>query len=88
MEGYGRFSEALGFVGDLNRDGFDDILVGAPDDGDTWCSGEVFLFQGRAAVTAPLVPALILTVPDARCGGAFGGAIASFARPSGRACRT
>ncbi len=85
MEGYGRFSQGLGFVGDLNRDGFDDIAVGAPDDGDNFCSGEVFVFPGRATFVAPLTPSIILTVPDARCSGSFGGAIASFARPPLRA---
>jgi hypothetical protein len=84
MEGYARFSGGLGFVGDLNRDGFDDIAVGAPDDGDTFCTGEVFVFPGNAAFTAPIAPTIILTVPDARCGGTFGGAIASFARPIAR----
>jgi len=85
MEGYGRFSQGLGFVGDLNRDGFNDIAVGAPDDGDNFCSGEVFVFPGRATFVAPLTPSIILTVPDERCSGSFGGAIASFARPPLRA---
>jgi len=88
MEGYGRFSQGLGFVGDLNRDGFNDIAVGAPDDGDTYCSGEVFVFPGRATFVAPIAPSIILTVPDERCSGTFGGAIASFARTPLRARRS
>jgi hypothetical protein len=84
MEGYGRFSGGLGFVGDLDRDGFVDVVVGAPDDGDTFCTGEVFVVPGRASLSSPITPTIILTGPDARCGGTFGGAIASFARPIAR----
>ena len=87
MEAYAHFSGGLGFGGDTNRDGFNDLLVGAPDDGDTYCSGEVFVFLGRATFTAPIAPAVILTVPDDRCGGGFGGVIASLRRATARALR-
>lgn len=76
IEPYGRFSAGLGFVGDIDRDGFSDIVIGAPDDGDGLCSGEVFVFPGRATFTAPITPSVIVTVPDTRCRGGFGGSIA------------
>ena len=84
-EAYAHFGAAVAFVGDLDRDGFDDIVVGAPDDGDTYCSGEVFGFRGRASFgTEPVAPVIILTVPDDRCGGGFGQSLASFVRPGRR----
>ncbi len=47
---YDHAGEAVAIVGDINRDGYDDFIVGAPlnDDG-TVQSGKVYLFLGKAA---------------------------------------
>ncbi|MDB4931083.1 MAG: putative integrin-like protein [Myxococcaceae bacterium] len=78
---YARFGGATARVGDLNRDGFDDLAIGAPDDGDSVCRGALLVYPGRATFTAPFTPSIVLTVPDDACSGNFGGAIASYARP-------
>jgi hypothetical protein len=45
-----RFGDALAPVGDLDGDGFDDLLVGAPDYGTTYAGeGAAYLFRGSAA---------------------------------------
>lgn len=53
-DGYGGlygtgFGRTLAPAGDVDKDGFDDVLVGAPDLPVLWYYGKVFLFAGSAA---------------------------------------
>lgn len=66
-----RFGAAVAFTGDVNDDGFDDLVVGAP--GDNEGSGSVFLFLGAAEGVAP-EPELIVYGPGA--GADFGCSVA------------
>ncbi|KAJ8404297.1 hypothetical protein AAFF_G00340700 [Aldrovandia affinis] len=49
---YGRFGSAIAPLGDVDRDGFNDVAVGAPFSG-TGGDGEVFIFMGRGDGLAP-----------------------------------
>ncbi len=45
-----RFGAAVDFAGDVDGDGYDDVLVGAPGDGHAFPgAGRVYLFHGRAS---------------------------------------
>ncbi|XP_074413589.1 integrin alpha-IIb isoform X3 [Zonotrichia albicollis] len=64
---YGRFGAAIASLGDLDRDGFGDVAVGAPQGGDSG-SGQVFIFRGHSEGLAP--------VPTQRLESPFPGAAA------------
>lgn len=69
-EAYGRFGAAVARVGDVNGDGFPDLLVGAPsEDGDR--VGAAYVFSGRDGR-----PLQRLTHPDAQKQSEFGSAVA------------
>ncbi len=65
-----RFGSALAGAGDLDADGYDDVVVGAPYEGTF--DGRVYLYRGGAASLA-LTPFASLDAPD---GGLFGTALA------------
>lgn len=70
---YSAFGIAVGAAGDVNRDGFADILVGAPDfSGGEPFEGRAFLYLGSASGPG-LVPAWIAE-PDVT-GASFGSAV-------------
>ncbi|XP_039556780.1 integrin alpha-IIb isoform X3 [Passer montanus] len=50
---YGRFAAAIASLGDLDKDGFGDVAVGAPQGGDSG-SGQVFIFRGQSEGLAPV----------------------------------
>ncbi|KAM4756583.1 integrin alpha-IIb isoform 1-T1 [Cyanocitta cristata] len=58
---YGRFAAAIASLGDLDKDGFGDVAVGAPQGGDSG-SGQVFIFRGQSEGLAP-VPTQRLNSP-------------------------
>ncbi|XP_030112176.4 integrin alpha-IIb [Taeniopygia guttata] len=58
---YGRFAAAIASLGDLDKDGFGDVAVGAPQGGDSG-SGQVFIFRGQSEGLAP-VPTQLLNSP-------------------------
>lgn len=60
-------------TGDLNRDGFDDILVGAP--GASNEQGRVYYYQGGAMLSTR--PALTLSDPQPEAGARFGATLAT-----------
>ncbi|MCI0589535.1 MAG: VCBS repeat-containing protein [Planctomycetes bacterium] len=72
-QAYSRFAESVA-TGDVNGDGFDDVVVGAGDasPGGIFQAGAVFLFPGPTA-TAPLV----LTDPTPLADSHFGQAVAT-----------
>lgn len=48
-ENFSRFGTSVAYVGDINNDGFDDFIVGAPDyDSPYSNSGKVYFFRGKA----------------------------------------
>ncbi|XP_061874669.1 integrin alpha-IIb-like isoform X1 [Colius striatus] len=68
---YGRFAAAIASLGDLDKDGYGDVAVGAPSGGDGG-SGQVFIFRGQSEGLA--------AVPTQRLDSPFPGAAAfSFA---------
>ncbi|XP_014740263.1 PREDICTED: integrin alpha-IIb [Sturnus vulgaris] len=58
---YGRFAAAIASLGDLDKDGFGDVAVGAPQGGDSG-SGQVLIFRGQSEGLAP-VPTQRLNSP-------------------------
>ncbi|XP_053944665.1 integrin alpha-IIb isoform X2 [Cuculus canorus] len=58
---YGRFAAAIASLGDLDKDGYDDVAVGAPFGGDGG-SGQVFIFRGQSEGLMP-VPTQRLNSP-------------------------
>ncbi|XP_053856110.1 integrin alpha-IIb [Vidua macroura] len=58
---YGRFAAAIASLGDLDKDGFGDVAVGAPQGGDGG-SGQVFIFRGQSEGLAS-VPTQLLNSP-------------------------
>ncbi|XP_066061333.1 integrin alpha-IIb isoform X1 [Chamaea fasciata] len=58
---YGRFAAAIASLGDLDKDGFGDVAVGAPQGGDSG-SGQVFIFRGQSEGLVP-VPIQRLSSP-------------------------
>jgi hypothetical protein len=64
-------------AGDVNGDGFDDLVVGAAcqDNGAT-DEGNTFVYLG-SAVGVPLVPSISLDNPANQAGGHFGNSVAS-----------
>ncbi len=77
------FGHAVAFAGDLNGDGYDDLVVGAP--AESWPTpfgyqnaGAVWVYLGGA--TPDATPDLTIwgeTPPGAQLAGAFGGAVAA-----------
>jgi hypothetical protein len=74
----GQFGGAVAAAGDVNGDGFDDLLVGAPRAGD----GRVFLFYGRSDRSLSTLDTVI-DVPTANGGARFGISIASAGDANG-----
>lgn len=73
---HGRFGAALAQAGDLNGDGYDDVLVGAPGVGDqVKLSGWVFAYFGNSN---GLAKAPAWAVSDGQDGAQFGNAIAAL----------
>ncbi|XP_051628619.1 integrin alpha-IIb [Manacus candei] len=50
---YGRFAAAIASLGDLDKDGFGDVAVGAPQGGDDG-RGQVFIFRGQSEGLEPV----------------------------------
>ncbi len=73
-----RFAEALG-VGDLNGDGVEELIVGAP--GEDGSSGAVFIFPGSPIVARGITTGYFITQGNARqineAGDEFGAALAA-----------
>ena len=62
-------------AGDVNDDGFDDLLIGSPDDDTNWpSSGAAYLVHGPVAGTSSLAAADAKLVGVAQCGLAIDGA--------------
>jgi hypothetical protein len=82
----GAFSVVSG-AGDVNRDGYADVLVGAPDEGST-PTGQTYLYLGSAS-GLPAAPTTAFVGPDGASGG-FGTSVASAGDVNGdtghRAC--
>ena len=69
----GDFGSAVASAGDVNGDGYADVVVGAPNA--SMSTGEAYVYLGSAAGLAD-VPATTLTGPDG-ANGEFGGSVAS-----------
>ncbi len=69
------FATAVAVAGDLDADGFSDVLVGAPFDYDH-PGGAVYVFGG-GETGIPTVPDVAISVPPGTRGALFGGAICS-----------
>ncbi len=65
-----RFGQHVAGVGDINHDGFADVLVGAPGQSE----GRAYVYSGRDG-------RLLLTLTGERAGDNFGSAVASSANP-------
>jgi hypothetical protein len=65
------FGGPVSDLGDINRDGFDDVIVGAPlDDGGGTDAGKVYIFSGR---DGSILQTLTGTQPNGRFGSAVAG---------------
>lgn len=55
---YSQFGNSVATAGDVNGDGFDDIIIGAPsyDSGENYDSGAVFLYRGGPEGSFYLIP--------------------------------
>jgi hypothetical protein len=72
-----RFGAALALAGDINADGFADLVAGSPayDAGGNTDQGRAFLFYG-AASGLPTEPTVTLNHPETQAGASFGAAMA------------
>ncbi len=72
-EGGARFGAAVSLAGDINQDGYSDVIAGAPlFDTDQTDAGAAFLFLGSAAGLQPIAQQ---TLDISQSGSSFGGAV-------------
>ncbi len=73
----GLFSSALTAAGDLDRDGFADLVIGSPEyGGKGTCNGSVFVFPGAREGVSMSTVTTIATPPVKGCGTLFGFSVA------------
>lgn len=77
----GRFGSSVGCAGDVNADGFDDVLIGAPGfDGGEGDEGAAFLFLGAAS---ELQSAPAWSAEGNQAGASFGSSVAALGDMNG-----
>lgn len=71
-----RFGTSVASAGDLNGDGYGDLVVGAPFQGEPRMAGRVFIYFG-GPLGLPAEPSRVLDNPDDEDNGRFGSSVAS-----------